>query len=98
MITHLSFPHNNSVNDFIDPDISQLGRGALLGKLDIKSAFRLLPVFPGDFDLLGFQFEGKIYIEKMTPMGCSVSPSLFEEFSMFLHWLVHNICLGLTVY
>ena len=69
MITHLSFPNGDSVNDFIDPVltsvhysnfetaisiIQKLGRNALNGKLDIKSAFRLLRCYPGDFDLLGF--------------------------------------------
>ncbi|KAK6170386.1 hypothetical protein SNE40_018795 [Patella caerulea] len=56
--------------------------------MDIKSAFRLLPIYPGDFDLLGFQFDNKYYIDKCLPMGCSISCSLFEKFSTFLHWVV----------
>jgi hypothetical protein len=88
LITHLSFPKDNSVNYFIDPDqtsvqysifdsviqmIAKLGKGAFIGKRDIKSAFRLLQIFPGDFDLLGFQFQGKYYVDKCLPMGCSRS-------------------------
>lgn len=105
LITHLSFPFNHSVNDFIEYEystvqyskfdniiemIASLGKGALLGKIDIKSAFRLLPIHPGDFDLLGFKFEDKYYIDKCLPMGCSVSCNLFEKFSTFLHWLAEN--------
>lgn len=41
---------------------------------------------PSDFDLLGFAFEGKIYIDRALPMGCSVSCSAFERFSSFLEW------------
>ena len=101
MICNLSAPKGNSINDFIDPQlctvhystfdeaihlIQNLGQGALLAKLDISNAFRLLPVRPEDFNLLGFALEGKFYIDKCLPMGCSISCSLFEKFSTFLHW------------
>jgi hypothetical protein len=49
--------------------ISSLGKGAELGKIDIKQAFRLLIVNPTDFDLLGIQFEGKYWEDKNLPMG-----------------------------
>ncbi|KAK6165929.1 hypothetical protein SNE40_022735 [Patella caerulea] len=103
LITHLSYPHGNSINDFIDENnssvkytsfdsvvqmIASLGENALLGKMDIKSAFRLLPVHPGDFDLLGIYFNNYYFIDKCLPMGCAVSCSLFETFSRFLQWVV----------
>lgn len=103
LITHLSYPPENSINHYIDPDlckvkyssldnvlgmIYKLGKHAKLGKIDISSAFRLLIVNPADFDLLGICFDGKYYIDKCLPMGCSISCSLFEKFSTFLHWLV----------
>lgn len=71
LITHLSFPKGNSINDFIDDELCKvkyasldnvldmvynLGPETLLGKIDIKSAFRLLIVNPADFDLLGIYF------------------------------------------
>ena len=103
LITHLSFPLNISVNDFIDEDfctvkytsfdnviqmIAGLGPGALLAKRDIKSAFRLLPVYPDDFHLLGIKCGVSYFIDKCLPMGASLSCNLFEKFSSFLHWLV----------
>lgn len=54
--------------------------------MDIKSAFRLMIVIQGDFDLLGFKIEGNYYIDKCLPMGCVISCNLFEKFSTFLHW------------
>ncbi|XP_070586874.1 uncharacterized protein [Erythrolamprus reginae] len=101
LIHHLSFPPGNSVNDHIPDDlcsvrytsfdtavsvVRECGPGALMGKCDIKSAFRLLPIHPEDFDLLGFQFEGGFFVDRALPMGCSVSCSLFEKFSSFLEW------------
>lgn len=103
LISNLSHPPGNSVNDFINEEfckvnyssldnildmIYELGRGTKLGKIDIKSAFRLLVVNPADFDLLGIQFNGKFYIDKCLPMGCSVSCNLFEKFSTFVEWVV----------
>ncbi|XP_060111191.1 semaphorin-6A-like [Heteronotia binoei] len=61
-----------------------------MAKCDIKSAFRLLPVHPDDFELLGFKFEGKFYTDRALPMGCSVSCAAFERFSSFLEWLLKD--------
>ncbi len=59
LITDLSYPHGASVNDGIDPALTLrsytsvdsvaqrvqwLGKGSLLAKMDIKSAYRLIPV------------------------------------------------------
>jgi hypothetical protein len=79
LITHLSYHKENSVNDFIDERftkvdyssfdnivnlVKRLGKGALCGKKDIKSTFRLLQVYPGDFDLLGIKFSDEYYNSK----------------------------------
>jgi hypothetical protein len=45
--------------------VQRLGENALCAKSDIKSAFRLLPIYPGSFDLLGIQLNGNFYIDKM---------------------------------
>lgn len=105
LIHHLSYPPGESVNDYIDPKLStvqytnfdeavhmiqDLGKGCLLGKYDIESAFRLLPVRPEDFELLGFQLDGKYYFDKCMPFGCSISCSTFEKFATFLEFCVKN--------
>ena len=105
LITHLSFPPNLSVNDFIDEKfttvkyssfdnaidmIKRLGSNVEIGKKDIKSAFRLLKIYPGDFDLLGFKLNEYYFIDKSLPMGYSESNCLFEKFSTFIQWAVMN--------
>jgi hypothetical protein len=72
----LSYPTFGSINDFIDEKftsvqyslfdnavsiVKNLGKGALIGKKDIQSAFRLLPIYPGDFDLLGFKIGSNVH-------------------------------------
>lgn len=103
LIHHLSYPKDTSVNDFIDETacsvkyssiddaiemVQTLDRGSELGICDIKQAFRLLPVSPADFDLLGFQINGEFYYDKCLPFGASISCSLFEKFSTFIEWAV----------
>ena len=68
MIHHLSYPEGESANDYIDLTIcsiqytkfdeavkmiQNLGEGILLGKADVKNAFRLMIISPDDFPLLG---------------------------------------------
>ena len=75
LITDLSFPHGKSVNHGIDRSLcslsyatvddiaavlAQLGRGALLGKVDIESAYRLIPVHPHDRPFQAVQWDGKL--------------------------------------
>lgn len=103
LIHHLSHPTDFSVNDFIDPEacsvhytsfyevlemVGSLGKGAVLGKMDVKSAFRLLPVHPSDHQLLGFKFNNFYYYDMCLPMGCSISCALWEKFAHFVQWVV----------
>ena len=105
LITHLSHPLGYGINSYIDPFYStvqyspfdnavsivqRLGKNALCGKCDVKSAFRLLPMYPGCFDLLGIKFNGNYFIDKMLPMGLSQSCNYFEKFSTFLEWAVKS--------
>jgi hypothetical protein len=50
-------------------ELQNLKPGALLAKAYVKSAFRLLKIWPGYFDQLGFTFDGKFYFDKCLPMG-----------------------------
>ncbi|MES9882739.1 MAG: reverse transcriptase domain-containing protein [Sedimenticola sp.] len=101
LIHHLSHPENQSVNDYIDPTlcsvnythfdeavemVQQLGKNADLAKLDISSAFKLLPISPADFELLGIKHDGFYYYDKTLPFGVSIACATFEKNSTFLEW------------
>jgi hypothetical protein len=103
LITNLSFPHGTSVNDFIEPSVchvqyskfdnavdivQRIGRSAYMAKADIKSAFNLCPIWPGDFGLLGIKTNAGYWVQKMLPMGASSSCYIFEKFATFIQWLV----------
>ena len=104
MLHNLSFPYdNNSVNYNIDKTFTTVKYQTLqdaialiqehfpsvyLAKSDIADAFRIIPISPTQYHLLGFQFEGKYYYEKMLSMGAAPSCQIFEVFSSSLQWIL----------
>ena len=101
MILDLSFPKNStSINNNISQDMKSvqysnvreaigiLAKNTNLkfsAKVDIKDAFRLIPIHSSDIHKLGFKFEEKFYFERVLPQGCGSSCLLFEKFSSALH-------------
>ena len=43
--------------------VLSLGKGALLAKIDIESAFRNIPVHPDDRHLLGMRWNDELFID-----------------------------------
>ena len=95
----------SSVNDFIPEECSSVhyasiidaisvikrkGAGCFMAKTDVKSAFRIIPIHPNDFALLGMKWQNKYYFDRCLPMGCSSSCAIFEAFSTALEWLAMN--------
>lgn len=70
--------------------LGKFGKGALLAKADIKSAFRLLPKDPAGFNLLGFQSNGEYYFDKCLLVGFTLFCFYFEAFSSFSYWVVYR--------
>ena len=68
--------------------ILELGRGALLTKMDIKQAYRNIPVHPEDRLLLGMFWEGKTYIDTALPFGLRSAPLIFSAIADALQWIM----------
>ena len=64
--------------------VAQLGRGALLAKPDDQEAYRILPVHPSQFYLLGFAWDNKFYYDKRHPMGLATLCVKFMQVSVAL--------------
>ena len=107
MIHHLSYPCKSSVNDIIPREFSSVQYASIydaikfikkaqttvyLAKVDITSAFRIIPISTLDRPLLGFGWKGTYYMNAVLPMGCASSRAIFEEFSTALEWItVHKL-------
>jgi len=113
LIMDLSAPHGSSVNDGIDRDfcsfhyvsvdtaaarMHNLGRGALLAKMDIKQAYRHIPVAPEDRHLLGLSWKGETYIDQVLPFGLRLAPLIFSAVADALQWIMINRGVSWTIH
>ena len=103
LIMDLSHPPGRSVNDGIQSCLSslsyvsvdnlsetivKLGRESQLAKMDIKSAYRVIPVYPEDRLLLGLEWEGKVFVEMVLPFGLRSAPKIFNAVADALQWVM----------
>ena len=106
LIMDLSQPEGASINDFIDKEdfpceythfdkatdlVRQHGRNSLLSKIDIKHAFRLLPVLPAQWILLGICWLGMFFVDTRLPFGLRSAPSIFNRFADAVCWIINHI-------
>ena len=105
LIHDLSSPEGVSINDGISPDLSsltyvtvdhvaqdivRLGPGMLLAKLDVKSAYRIVPVHADDRSLLGLSWGGNVYVDSALPFGLRSACKIFSALANALQWVVLN--------
>ena len=105
LIQDLSHPEGRSINDGIDRDlcsltyvtvdraveqIIKLGRGTLMAKVDIKQAYRNIPIHPEDRHLLGMQFDGQVYLDTTLPFGLRSAPKIFTALADALEWILRR--------
>ena len=79
-------------------EILALGKGTLLAKIDIKSAFHLIPVHPSDHHLLAMEWRGGIYIDACLPFGLRSAPKLFNIMADFLVWILEQKGVSVLMY
>lgn len=70
--------------------IQCFGKGCLLVKCDLGSAFQHIPVSPIDRALLGFHWENMYYAERYLPFGLRTAPFLFNLFAETFPWILGN--------
>lgn len=105
IIIDLSSPRDKSVNDGIAKadcsltytkvdeivdSVLHLGRGALLAKINIRSAFRIIPIHPADRHLLGIEWKNQLYIDAALPFGLRSAPKIFNALADALAKLPHH--------
>ena len=105
MITDLSFLAGAGVNDVI-PDVEvslkytsvddpigfiiKCGRGALMAKFLIKSAYRILPIHTSQRFLFGMLWKRQFFIDLCLAFGLRSSCTIFSDFADILQWILQN--------
>ena len=105
LIVDLSSPAGHSINDVISKELSSvtyasldtavtlaraLGRGCLLAKLDLKEAYRAVPVHPSDQRLLAIRWQDTTYIDRALPFGLCSAPKIFSALTDAMVWFLHE--------
>ena len=88
-LSSVSYP---GIQDAIDIilELHKQGYKPHLFKLDIKSAFRIIPLNPQVFPLMGLKFDNKFFVNVFLPMGASSSCSIFQRFSDSVAFLLEK--------
>ena len=105
LILDLSSPDGHSVNDSIKKDpfmvqymkiddiidgIMSLGRGTLLAKFDVESAYCIIPIHPNDCYLFGMQGQGYHFVDMALPFGLRSAPYIFSSVADLVEWVLKN--------
>ena len=103
LIVDLSSPTDASVNDGIQKELCSLsytsidavadkvlslGKGTFIAKMDIKQAYRMVPVNPTDRWLLGMRWEDQVFVDKTLPFGLRSAPLIFSAIADALAWIM----------
>ena len=101
LIVDHSSPEGQSVDGGIEPElcslhylrldkvvqqISKVGQGVLLAKMDIDSAYRNVPTHPADRPLLGMQWKGSIFFDTQLPFRLRSVSKIFSVMADALRW------------
>jgi hypothetical protein len=114
LIMDRSYPSGDSVNDLISKEdfsveftgfdtaadmVRRQGRSCLMFKIDIKHAFRVLPIRPSQWILMGSEWLGYYFIDFRLPFCLRSSPCIFNRFADAVCWILQNIYkLSLTIH
>ena len=105
LVMDLSQPEGSSINEWIDKDefsvhythfdeatklVRMAGEGCFMCKVDIKHAFRLLPVHPSEWNLLGYIWEDSYFVDTRLPFGLRSSSRIFNDFADLVCWIAQN--------
>ena len=105
VIVDLSLPIDCSVSDGISPNLCSVvcssvddaveeilrqGVGCQLIKIDLKNAYRIVPVHPDDQPLLGVSWNGSVYFDRALPFGLWSASKIFMAVSHAMSWVLYN--------
>ena len=105
VIVDMSSPQNASVNDYLHRELMHvtyasiedaahlmhhLGHNCQLAKLDIKEAYRIIPVHPEDRVFQEICWKDAVYVDCQLPFGLASAPAIFSAVSQALEWILRQ--------
>lgn len=62
----------------------------MLAKMDLKNAYRVVPVHADDHPLLAIRWGGETYIDTALPFGLRSAPKIFSALADALAWILKD--------
>ena len=105
VIVDLSRPKDRSINDHLRRGATHvayssvadaahvmhfLGRDTCMAKVDIKEAYRIVPIHPDDRHFLGITWRGRVYVDCQLPFGLASAPAIFSALGEALEWILRR--------
>ena len=69
-------------------EVARRGCGTLMGKVDVKTAYRNIPIHPDDWWLLGIRWEGGLFVDTTLPFGLRLAPKIFTAVADAVEWIL----------
>jgi hypothetical protein len=107
-IMNLSTPKNRSLNDYLKPEkipkifmttakdfsvaVYEAGFNAKISKMDIVSAYKIIPSHPSAWRLHGFRWLNQYFVDTTTIFGSKAAPAHFDCLGFVLVLLACSIC------
>lgn len=100
LITDLSRPKGRSINDYVesqhfkmdtvDKVMGWMRPGCWLFKIDIRHAYRNIPIHPSNWEVTAFRWAEKIWADIRLSFGLRSAPWIFSRFSVAVVWMMNN--------
>ena len=105
VIIDLSRPDGHSVNDQICRELTHLayssiedaallmhslGPSTQLAKIDIRDAYRIVPVCASERPFLAVAWQGGVYVDCQLPFGLASAPAIFSALAEALEWVLRQ--------
>ena len=65
-----------------------MGRDRELENLDLNDAYRIVPVSPLDYHVMGISWKGQTYVDRALPLGLQSSPKTFNAVADNITWVL----------
>ena len=85
----MEYPENRSQFDIID-SIMSLGRGPLMGNIDVESAYRNVPIHPDNWHLLDMKWQDYYFLDMALPFGLRSTSIISSFIADLVDWILQN--------
>ena len=98
LIHDLSRPRGAAINDFVeikhfrmdtvDLVAGWMTPGCYFFKVDIRHAYRNIPIHPKNWELLAFRWNGEVWVDTRLVFGLATAPEVWTRFSGAVVWML----------